>query len=544
MVKDMTDDEVWRLKRGGHDPQKVYAAYAAAVKTVGQPTVILAKTVKGYGMGRAGEGQNITHQQKKMGEENLRAFRDRFGIPVPDEQVAEAPFYRPPDDSPEIRYLHERRQALGGHLPQRRTAAPPLEVPERAAFSTLLEGSGDREMSTTMTFVRFLTMLTRAKRIGQHVVPIVADEARTFGMEGLFRQLAIYSPAGQLYRPVDAAQLMYYREEKDGQILQEGINEAGSLASWMAAGTAYSVHGVNMIPFFIFYSMFGFQRVGDLIWAAADMQARGFLLGATSGRTTLNGEGLQHQDGHSHLIAATVPNCVAYDPTYSYELVVILQEGLRRMYAAQDNVFYYVTLLNENYSQPALPAGSEEGILKGLYHLRAVEPEGQGPAPRVQLLGSGSILREVLAGAEILAADFGVAADVWSATSFTELRREALSTERWNRLHPEAPPRRSWVERCLDGHPGPVVASTDHMKAFADQIRAVVGRPYTVLGTDGFGRSDTRPALRRFFEVDRHQVVVAALDALARQGVVPVARVAEAIARFGIDPEAPEPVTV
>jgi pyruvate dehydrogenase E1 component len=545
MVGHMSDDDVWRLKRGGHDPQKVYAAYAAAAEHKGQPTVILAKTVKGYGMGRAGEGQNITHQQKKMGEDSLRQFRDRFNLPISDEQIADVPFFHPGEDSAEVRYLKERRAALGGPFPSRRNDAPALAIPGREVFQPLFEASGERELSTTMAFVRALTALLRDPQVGKHVVPIIADEARTFGMEGLFRQVAIYSPLGQLYEPVDHAQLMYYREEKNGQILQEGINEAGSLASWAAAGTSHTTHGVAMIPFFIFYSMFGFQRVADLIWAAADAQARGFLLGATSGRTTLNGEGLQHQDGHSHLFAATVPSCVAYDPTYAYELGVILHEGLRRMYVEQENVFYYVTLLNENYAQGALPEGVEEGILKGLYRLRQVKAKAQGKkAIRVQLMGSGSILREVEAAAEILAADYGVASDVWSATSFTELRREGIRTERWNRLHPTEKARTSYVESCLDGHDGPVVAATDSMRAFPDQIRPFLKRSFTSLGTDGFGRSDTRPALRRFFEIDRAHVVVAALKALADEGTLPVKTAQEAIQRFGIDPEAPEPVTV
>jgi pyruvate dehydrogenase E1 component len=540
MVADMSDEDLWRLKRGGHDPDKVYAAYAAAVRQQGQPTVILAKTVKGYGMGNAGEGQNITHQQKKMGEEALRAFRDRFSIPISDEQLAETPFYRPPDDSPEMRYLRERRAALGGFLPRRRERAEPLAVPDLAAFSALLEGSGERELSTTMAFVRALTALTRDKAISDHVVPIVADEARTFGMEGMFRQLAIYAPFGQRYTPVDAEQLMYYREDAAGQILQEGITEAGAVSSWIAAGTSYANHGVAMVPFFIFYSMFGFQRIGDLIWAGGDMQARGFLIGATSGRTTLNGEGLQHQDGHSHLIASAVPNCVAYDPTYAYELAVILHDGLRRMFADGESVFYYVTTLNENYPHPALPAGAEEGILRGMYLLR--ESDRRAKVKRVQLLGSGAILREVEAAARLLEDDHGVAADVWSVTSFSQLRRQGRAAERHNRLHPEGPPRVPYVTACLADHPGPVVAATDYVATYADLIRPFVPRRYAVLGTDGFGRSDTRQTLRRFFEVDRHHVVVAALKALAEEGAVPSARVGEAIAAYGIDPEAPEPV--
>jgi pyruvate dehydrogenase E1 component len=551
MVANMSDAELWRLGRGGHDPQKVYAAYAAAVKHTGQPTVILAKTVKGYGMGEAGEGQNPTHQQKKMGEDALRKFRDRFNIPISDEQVDELPFYKPPEDSAATRYLHERRKALGGYLPSRRTNAEPLEVPDLSVFSSMLEGSGDREISTTMAFVRLLIALTREKAIKDRLVPIVADEARTFGMEGMFRQVGIYAPFGQRYRPVDADQLAYYREETGGQILQEGISEAGALSSWIAAGTSYSNHGIHMMPFFIFYSMFGFQRVGDLIWAAADMQARGFLLGATSGRTTLNGEGLQHQDGHSHLVASTVPSCVAYDPTYAYELAVILQDGMRRMYKEDEDVFYYITVLNENYEHPAMPEGVEDGIRKGMYLLRdgggagkgksKGKSKGDGKEPAVQLLGSGSILREVEAAAVLLADDFGVQADVWSVPSFNELRRDGLEADRWNRLHPEEKPRRSWVERCLGGRPGPIVASTDYVRSFADQIRSWVGGRYVVLGTDGFGRSDLREELRRFFEVDRHHVVVAALSALAEEGTVPAAKVGEAIAKYGIDPDAPAP---
>ncbi len=540
LVADMSDEDIWRLNRGGHDPHKVYAAYAAAVKHTGQPTVILAKTVKGYGMGEAGEGQNITHQQKKMGESSLKHFRDRFNIPIPDDQIAEAPFFKPADDSPEMRYLRERREALGGYLPARTESAAPIEVPDLSALDLVVKGSEDRKLSTTMAFVRILSALVRDKAIGRYVVPIVPDEARTFGMEGMFRQLGIYSSKGQLYEPVDSDQVMYYREEKSGQILQEGINEAGAMASWMAAGSAYANHGIPMIPFYIYYSMFGFQRVGDLAWAAGDMQVRGFLLGGTAGRTTLAGEGLQHQDGHSHLLASTIPNCVAYDPAYAYELAVIVEDGLRRMYREQESVFYYVTVMNENYEHPPMPGGAREGILRGMYRLR----EGRAGEPRVQLLGSGTILREVLAGAELLEADFGVTADVWSVTSFNELRRDGMDAVRWNMLHPEAEPRVSYVERCLAGAAGPVVAATDYMRAVADQIRPCVNRRYVVLGTDGFGRSDTRAKLRRFFEIDRHYVAVAALKALADEGTLPAARVAEAIRKYGIDPERPNPVTV
>ncbi|MCP5150504.1 MAG: pyruvate dehydrogenase (acetyl-transferring), homodimeric type [Ectothiorhodospiraceae bacterium] len=546
LVSNLSDEDIWRLNRGGHDPHRVYAAYAAAARHRGQPTVILAKTVKGYGMGEAGEGQNITHQQKKMGDEALKAFRDRFDIPISDEDIVNAPFYRPPEDSPEIRYLKERREALGGYLPQRRLEAAPLEVPPLSAFDAQLKGSGEREFSTTMAFVRILTTLVRDKAMGKNVVPIVPDEARTFGMEGLFRQLGIYAPAGQLYQPVDSDQLMYYREDKSGQILEEGINEAGAMSSWIAAGTAYANHGINMVPFYIFYSMFGFQRIGDLAWAAGDIQARGFLMGGTAGRTTLAGEGLQHDDGHSHILSGVIPNCVSYDPTYAHELAVIIQDGLRRMFAEQENIFYYVTVMNENYTHPEMPKGAEEGILKGMYLLRESDLKaGRGKKrPTVQLIGSGTILREVEAAAELLEADFGVAADVWSATSFTELRRDGMAVERRNLLHPEAEPATSWVERCLGPRKGPVVAASDYVRLFADQIRNWVPRRYVALGTDGFGRSDVRKKLREFFEVDRHHVVLAALKALADDGEVPVAKVAEAIRKYGIDVDRPHPWTV
>jgi len=537
MVANLSDEDIWRLNRGGHDPQKVYAAYAAATAHRGQPTVILAKTVKGYGMGEAGEGQNVTHQQKKMGADALRQFRDRFNIPISDDEIDKTPFYRPPEDSPEMRYLHERRRALGGTLPQRRTEAPPLEVPDLDAFDALLESTGDREVATTMVAVRLLQLLIRDKAIGERVVPIVPDESRTFGMEAMFKRLGIYASAGQLYEPVDSDQLTMYREDKQGQILQEGINEAGATSSWIAAGTAYSNHGLHMIPFYFFYSMFGFQRVGDLIWAAGDAQARGFLFGGTAGRTTLNGEGLQHQDGHSHLAASTVPNCVAYDPAFSYELAVIVQDGLRRMFREQEDVFYYITMMNEKYVHPAMPEGARDGILRGMYLLQ----EGGGDGPRVQLLGSGTILREVMAAAELLAQDFGVTADVWSVTSFTELQRDGLRTRRWNRLHPADEPRRSHVERCLSRREGPVVASSDYVKAVADLIRGFVPGRYHVLGTDGYGRSDTRPKLRRFFEVDRVHVAVAALAGLAEEGRIDRARVAEAIEKYGLDADRPDP---
>jgi len=537
MIANMSDADIWRLNRGGHDPHKVYAAYAQAVRHEGQPTVILAKTVKGYGMGEAGEGQNITHSQKKMGHEALKQFRDRFSIPIPDDKLDDAPFYRPPEDSAEIRYLKERRAALGGYLPQRRQSAQPLVIPPLEVFEPLLKGSEGRPISTTMAFVRALNLLLKDKNIGRNIVPIVPDEARTFGMEGLFRQLGIYSSVGQLYEPVDRDEVMYYREDIKGQVLEEGICEAGAMASWIAAGTAYANHGVPMIPFYIYYSMFGFQRTGDLAWAAGDLRTRGFLLGGTAGRTTLAGEGLQHQDGHSHLIAATIPNCVAYDPAYAGELAVILHDGLRRMYERQESVFYYVTVMNENYVQPALVPGSEAGVLKGMYLFRAAT------GAQVQLLGAGTIMNEVIAAADLLATDFGIAADVWSVTSFNELRRDGLDTARWNLLHPEATARTPYVEQCLAGRAGPVVAATDYMKAYADQIREWVPAPYRVLGTDGFGRSDTRARLREHFEVDRRYIAVAALAALAETDAVPRARIGEAIARYGIDPEKPNPVT-
>jgi len=544
LVADWSDADIWNLNRGGHDPFKVYAAFHAASHHQGQPTVILAKTIKGYGMGESGEAQNITHQQKKMSVEAIRRFRDRFKIPVPDDQLEQVPYVKFEEGSKEHEYMKARRAALGGDRPKRRKKAPEsLPVPPLTAFSRLLEGSAEREISTTMAFVQILQQLVKDPVLGRRVVPITPDESRTFGMEGMFRQLGIWSQVGQLYTPQDADQLMFYREDKQGQILQEGINEAGGMSDWIAAATAYSVHGTITIPFFIFYSMFGFQRVGDLCWLAGDMRARGFLLGATAGRTTLNGEGLQHQDGHSHLLAGAVPNCIPYDPTYAYEVAVIIQDGLRRMYAEQEDVYYYLTVMNENYRQPAMPEGAAEGILKGMYRL-AAGPTKKGP--RVQLLGSGTILREVQAAAELLRADWGVESDVWSCPSFTLLARDGMAVDRHNRLHPAAAPRKSWVEACLGGTQGPVVASTDYVRAFAEQIRPSLpaGRRYTVLGTDGFGRSDTREKLRSFFEVDRHHVVVAALEALAREGAVPAAKVAEAIATYGVAADRPDPWTV
>ncbi len=541
LVANMSDEDVWRLNRGGHDPQKVYAAYAAATKADGQPTVILAKTVKGYGMGESGEGQNITHQAKKMSDASLKAFRDRFNIPVADEHIHDVPFYKPAEDGPEIRYLKERREKLGGYLPARRREAASLDVPPLSDFEAQLNGTGEREISTTMAFVRILATLVKDKVVGKHIVPIIPDEARTFGMEGMFRQLGIYSSVGQLYEPQDADQVSYYREAKTGQILEEGINEAGAFASWMAAATSYANHGVPMIPFYTFYSMFGLQRTGDLAWAAGDIRARGFLMGGTAGRTTLNGEGLQHEDGHSHVLAATIPNCVTYDPCYAYELAVIVQDGLRRMVKEQEDVFYYITIMNENYAHPHMPKGAEEGILHGMYLLQRGAPKKK---LKVQLLGSGAILREVIAAAELLEADFGVSADIWSVTSFNELRRDGLDAQRWNMLHPEHTRRVSYVEKCLKDGSGPVVASTDYIKAYADQIRAFVPRHYVTLGTDGFGRSDSRENLRRFFEVDRYHVAVAALKALADEGGLPAAKVAEAIAKYGIDADKPNPLTV
>ncbi|MES9922651.1 MAG: pyruvate dehydrogenase (acetyl-transferring), homodimeric type [Candidatus Thiodiazotropha endolucinida] len=537
MVANMTDEDIWRLNRGGHDPHKVYAAYAEAMSHKGQPTVILAKTVKGYGMGVAGEGQNITHSQKKMGEAALKAFRDRFNIPISDDQIGAAPFYKPPTDSPEMQYMHQRRQDLGGFLPQRRTKVEPLQVPALDEFKTLLEGSGERDQSTTMAFVRLLNMLVRNKSVGKQIVPIVPDEARTFGMEGMFRQLGIYSSVGQLYEPVDADQVMFYREDKKGQILQEGINEAGAMSSWIAAATSYSNHGISMIPFYIYYSMFGFQRVGDLAWAAGDMQARGFLIGGTAGRTTLAGEGLQHQDGHSHIVAGTIPNCVSYDPAYAYELVVIVQDGMRRMYQEQENVFYYITVMNENYLQPAMPEGVEEGIVRGLYLLDT----GGKHKHRVQLLGSGTILREVIAAAELLEKEFNVSADVWSVTSFNELRRDGLDAERWNTLHPQEEPKLSYVTEKMSGQKGPVVAATDYIRSYADQIRPFITTSYSVLGTDGFGRSDMRSQLRKFFEVNRYYILIAALKALVDEGEIKSEQVSRAIKKYKIDPEKPNP---
>jgi pyruvate dehydrogenase E1 component len=534
MVAKMSDEEVFDLRRGGHDSKKVYAAFHRAQHHTGQPTVLLIKTVKGFGMGKSGEGKNNVHQTKKLTDEDIKAFRDRFNIPIPDSDLPNLPFYKPADDTPEMRYLHERRKALGGYLPHRRVKADEsFTVPSLDTFKSVMDPTPEgREISTTQAYVRFLTQLLRDQALGPRVVPILVDEARTFGMEGLFRQVGIYNPAGQQYTPVDKDQVMYYREDKAGQILQEGINEAGGMASWIAAATSYSTSNRIMVPFYVYYSMFGFQRIGDLAWAAGDMQARGFLLGGTSGRTTLNGEGLQHEDGHSHIMAGTIPNCISYDPTFAHEVGVILHHGLKRMVEKQDNVYYYITLLNENYAMPGLTAGTEEQIIKGMYLCK----EGAKLTPRVQLLGSGTILRESIAAQELLEKDWGVAANVWSCPSFNELTREGQDCERFNLLHPADAPRVSFVAQQLEKHTGPVVASTDYMKAYAEQIRPFIpkGRTYKVLGTDGYGRSDFRSKLREHFEVNRHFIVVAALKALSEEGTVPVSKVVEAIAKYGI----------
>ena len=536
MVANMSDEDIWRLNRGGHDPHKVYAAYANAVKHEGQPTVILCKTVKGYGMGEAGEGKNITHQQKKMGEEALKTFRDRFNIPISDADIADAPFYRPPENSPEMVYLRERTEALGGFLPKRRARSTRIEIPAISIFDGILGGSGDRELSTTMAFVRILNSLTKNEQIGEKIVPIVPDEARTFGMEGMFRQLGIYSAVGQLYEPVDHDELMYYREDIQGQILEEGINEAGAMCSWIAAATSYSNHDLPMIPFYIFYSMFGFQRVGDLAWAAGDMQARGFLLGGTAGRTTLAGEGLQHQDGHSHLMAATIPNCLSYDPTFGYELATIIHSGLKRMYQDQENIFFYITVMNENYHHPAMPEGQEENILKGMYLFK------ENVDAKIQLLGSGAILREVIRAGEILEGIYNIGANIWSVTSFNELRKEGLDCDRWNTMHPLETPRKSFVEQSLEKFEGPCVAATDYMKAYADQIREFIPSIYKVLGTDGYGRSDSRRKLREHFEVDSTFIVLTALKALADEGFVSNELVLDVIDRYKINPDKINPI--
>ncbi|KFN42605.1 pyruvate dehydrogenase (acetyl-transferring), homodimeric type [Arenimonas oryziterrae] len=544
LVANLSDEDIRRLNRGGHDPHKVHAAYAAAVAHKGQPTVILAKTVKGYGMGAAGESLNPTHNTKKLDTEAVKIFRDRFQVPISDDQLESLAFFHPGNDSPEIQYLKQRREARGGSLPQRRAKADQsFPVPELSAFDRLLKSSGEREISTTMSFVQTLNIILRDKDVGPRVVPIVADEARTFGMEGLFRQIGIYAPFGQKYKPVDADQLMYYREDTAGQVLEEGITEAGAFSSWLAAATSYSTNNQPMLPFYIFYSMFGFQRIGDSAWQAADMRARGFLLGATAGRTTLNGEGLQHEDGHSHLLAGAIPNCKSYDPTFGFEVTVIVQDGMKRMLTEQRDEYYYLTLMNENYTHPEMPAGAEAGILKGMYLLKDAGKAKKGEL-RVQLLGSGTILREAIAAAELLDKDFGISADIWSCPSFNELRRDGFDAERWNRLHPEAEQRKAYVTQCLEGRTGPVIAATDYVRAFADQIRAFVPARYTVLGTDGFGRSDTRANLRRFFEVDRYYIAHAAIAALAAEGKMSAKDVARAIKQYKIDPEKSNPIGV
>ncbi len=538
MVSNMSDEDIWRLNRGGHDPHKIYAAYHSAVSHTGQPTVILAKTVKGYGMGGSGEAINITHSQKKMKMDDLKSFRDRFQVPISDKEVEQMSFYRPPDDAPELEYLKQCRTALGGHLPARRTKGDSLDIPALTIFERLLQETGEREISTTQALVQAMTLLCKDKNIGQRVVPIVPDEARTFGMEGMFRQIGIYAHEGQKYEPVDRDQLMYYKENQSGQLLEEGITEDGAMSSWIASATAYSNSGMQMIPFYIFYSMFGFQRIGDLVWAAGDMQARGFLIGATSGRTTLNGEGLQHEDGHSQIMAGNVPNCVSYDPTFSHELMVIMQNGMERMFKKQENVFYYITTMNENYSHPGLSKGQEKNIVKGMYLLQ----KGKKGKTRVQLLSSGSILREAIAAADLLSADFKVEADIWSCTSFNQLKRDGDDVSRWNMLHPDKKPKMSHVEKCLLDTDGPVVAATDYVKLFADQIRAYVPRSYSVLGTDGFGRSDSRQALRKHFEVDRYYIAVASLNALMEDGSVSFKTVNGAIKKYGIDPNKNNPL--
>lgn len=544
LVADLSDDEIWALHRGGHDPQKVYAAYHQAVHTTGRPTVVLAKTVKGFGMGEAGEGQNINHQLKKMSQDAVKAFRDRLGLTISDAQLAEIPYLKPEPDSAAAKYITATRTALGGHIPARFGQSAPLAIPELSRFDGLLKGSGERNMSTTMAFVNILGTLLKDANIGKLIVPIVPDESRTFGMEGLFRQIGIHSWLGQLYTPQDAGQLSYYKEAKDGQILQEGINESGAISTWIAAGTAYSNHDVATIPFYIFYSMFGLQRVGDLAWAAADARTKGFLLGATSGRTTLMGEGLQHDDGHSHVLSSVIPSCVSYDPTYAYELAVIVQSGMRRMFVEQEDIYYYITLLNEGYPQPSMPAGVEDGIIQGAYLLKQNETATQ-ESPRAQLVASGAIMREALAAAELLAADFGVASDIWSATSLSELRRNGMAAERWNLLHPEDPPKVPYIQSLLAAHPGPVVVVTDYMKIVGDQIKPFLpDRTFIALGTDGFGRSDTREALREFFEVNRHFIALAALKLLADEGRIARSEVNRAMALYGIAPDKPDPAAV
>ena len=547
LVANMSDEDIWRLNRGGHDPHKLYAAYKQAVEHKGQPTLLLVKTVKGYGLGESGEGTNATHQQKKMDYESLLGMRDRFRLQLTDEQVKNYEYILPDPESPEIKYMQERRKALGGYIPQREKFAAPLEVPPLSAFQPVLDGSGDRELSTTMTFVRMLTILTRDKKIGKNIVPIVPDEARTFGMEGMFRQLGIYSSVGQLYEPQDRDQIMYYKEDKSGQILEEGITEAGAMASWLAAATSYSTHGVTMLPFYIYYSMFGFQRIGDLAWLAGDMRACGFMIGGTAGRTTLNGEGLQHEDGHSLVLANTIPNCISYDPCFGYEMAVIIHNGMTRMLTNRESVFYYITAMNENYVHPAMPEGVEEGIIKGIYRLREVADGDSNAAAkfdtRVRLMGGGTILREVIEAANILEKDWNIGAEIYSVTSFNELARDGLEVERWNMLHPNDEPRVPYITQVLGDDDAPVVSSTDYMKTYSDQVREYVPATFVALGTDGFGRSDTREKLREFFEVDKRYVAIAALHALARDGKIDAVTVAKAVQQYGIDPDKPNPAT-
>jgi pyruvate dehydrogenase E1 component len=543
LAEDMSDEDIQKLNRGGHDPYKVYAAYHKAVNHAnGKPTVILAHTIKGYGFGAAGEAQNTAHSLKKLDIDTLKSFRDRFGVPLKDEELEDVPYYRPAPDSPELVYMKKRRQELGGFYPKRNKDCQPLQIPELDIFKQVLEGSGGREISTTMAFVRILTALLKDKRIGKRVVPIVPDEARTFGMEGMFRQLGIYTAEGQKYVPQDRDQIMYYREDKKGQILQEGINEDGAMSTWMAAATSYSTNSFPLIPFYVFYSMFGFQRVGDLAWASGDMQARGFLIGGTAGRTTLNGEGLQHQDGHSHVLANTIPNCKAYDPAYGYEMAVVIRHGMKEMFEDNQNVFYYLTIENENYEQPAMPKDCEDGIIKGMYKFESVETKGRKKSPRVQLLGAGSIMNEVRAAAQMLKDDWGVASDVWSVTSYNELARDGQHVERWNHLHPDDKPRKAYVTQCMEDAQGPVVSSTDYIKLHSEQLRAFIPKTYMTLGTDGFGRSDTREKLRSFFEVDRYYVAVTALAALAKDGEIKQEQVLEAMRKYGIDRNKPNPV--
>jgi pyruvate dehydrogenase E1 component len=540
LVKDKTDEQIFKLNRGGHDPRKIYAAYASAVKHKDQPTVILAKTVKGFGMGASGEAANTTHSQKKMDIESLMVFRDRFNIPLKDEELYDVPFIKPAEDSKEMKFIRQTREGLGGYLPSRNTESTALTVPALDSFSSILKGSGDKEMSTTMAFVRLLSTLAKNKDIGKNIVPIVPDEARTFGMEGMFRQLGIYSPYGQLYEPQDSKSVMWYKEDKKGQILEEGINEAGAFSSWLAAGTAYSHYGINMVPFYIFYSMFGFQRIGDLAWLAGDIRAKGFLIGATSGRTTLNGEGLQHQDGHGHVMAGTIPSCISYDPSYSYELAVIIQDGMKRMYDDKESIFYYISVTNENYLQPELPKGSEEGIRKGMYLFR----KAAGKSKKVQLMGSGSIFQEVLAAADLLKNDWNVDSDIWSLPGINQLHREALDCERWNLNHPDKKTRLPYVTQIMEGHEGPAVISTDYIRAYPEQIRRLIPNSLTVLGTDGYGRSDTREQLRRFFEMDKYYITLNALKGLVEQGDLDSSVLNEALKKYNLDSEKSNPMTV